>query len=562
MISGQGSHFAQVNVGKKKKQGKGRHRLAPPAAKPAAANKSPAQVRSAILADAAPSENKAPVEKPRPLSFTQASANSSSHARGPSDATSGSHESTQLARGAHSHPSPTWSAEDSKIGVHNDRNAASKAAASAAFFGKKDSHKEQAHSPLSSMRTTENPRRDSSTLGVTHRTEEPTIGAFPEAADNAPSTDNHEAIDTAEEEEEYKENEWEDSVVHDSTGSNTEEAVESNPAVPAVKEENEWVKEETDETPQHRAHTTQRHSEVTEYLPESAVGGVSGKQIERKIEKDTVEKEIIEKSVDKAASEDVAEPVKKPSYAAMVAKPWEPSPPPAAATPVASEVEPTPKTPPTVAPPPPPAQTPAPDASTVPATVPAPAAAPVPIPAPIPVPLMKQETPATAEKSEQEEPPDTTSHEDMPATKQEVPTVESLGVATPAVPVKSPERLIPTDPIVPGKVPALASAEDQVKAAVASSSAIKSPTNNEAIRKQDKTQTSQLTHQQKKEVEKEEKARAKQKAKEQKARDKEFKRSQKHLRKGSTSHLPPGNGGAKRLRLRDRIMNRIARLLN
>lgn len=71
MISGQGSHFAQVNVGKKKKQGKGRHRLAPPAAKPAAANKSPAQVRSAILADAAPSENKAPVEKPRPLSFTQ-----------------------------------------------------------------------------------------------------------------------------------------------------------------------------------------------------------------------------------------------------------------------------------------------------------------------------------------------------------------------------------------------------------------------------------------------------------------------------------------------------------
>ncbi|EZF29495.1 hypothetical protein H109_07142 [Trichophyton interdigitale MR816] len=564
MMSGQGSHFTQANTGKKKKKTKGKHRLAPAASKPVAIDESKPQVASAIADARAYSDEKESIEKPRPLSFSKghngAAATSSNihHARGPSDPANVSGASGNLTQGAYGPPSPTWSAEDSKLGVHNDHNAASRAAANAALFGKRTSYVEEAQSqrPLSSTRATEAPRRDSSTLGAAHRTEMPIIGAFPtdgeaETADRGlDASIGNEAV---EKEEGYNaESKWEGNIA------DTVVEVDSDPkqqAAPGIKEKNEWVKEETEESPGHTAHITRRHSEVTEYVPPTAAGGAPGKHIERIIEKDTVEKEIIEKPVDTAVSEapqeQVPEPAApKPSYAAVAAKVSEQ--PPAPVTPVAHEA---------------PVQT---QASAVPAepaaskeTAPAPAtaAAPVPVPAPIPVPLMKQEEPGTAEKANQTElagkeeaPPATTAHE--------VPTAEELGVAAPAVPAKAPDRLISTDPVIPGKVPALASSDEQVKAAVESSSAVKPPANKKPVQKRDETQVSRLTSRQKREVEKEEKAREKQKAKEQKARDKEFKKSQKHLRKGANSELPPGDGGAKRLRLRDRIMNRIARLLS
>ncbi|EFE31594.1 uncharacterized protein ARB_01494 [Trichophyton benhamiae CBS 112371] len=546
MMSGQGSHFTQANTGKKKKKTKGKHRLAPAASKPVAIDESKPQVASAIADARASSDEKESVEKPRPLSFSKDPANVSG-------------TSANLTQGAHGPPSPTWSAEDSKLGVHNDHNAASRAAANAALFGKRTSYVEEAQSqrPLSSTRATETPRRDSSTLGAAHRTEMPIIGAFPadgeaEAADRGPdASSGNEAV---EKEEGYNaENKWEENVADTvvKVDSDSKQQVAS-----GIKEKNEWVKEETEEGPGHTAHVTRRHSEVTEYVPPTAAAGVPGKHIERIIEKDTVEKEIIEKPVDTAASEapaqeQIPEPAApKPSYAAVAAKVSEQ--PPAPVAPVAHEA---------------PVQT---QASAVPAEpaaskettpAPAPAAAPVPVPAPIPVPLMKQQEHGTAEKANQTElvgkeeaPPATTAHE--------VPTAEELGVAAPAVPAKAPDRLITTDPVIPGKVPALASSDEQVKAAVESSSTVKPPATKESVQKRDEAQISRLTSQQRREVEKEEKAREKQKAKEQKARDKEFRKSQKHLRKGAKSELPPGNGGAKRLRLRDRIMNRIARLLS
>ncbi|KMQ46147.1 hypothetical protein A7C99_0173 [Trichophyton rubrum] len=564
MMSGQGSHFTQANTGKKKKKTKGKHRLAPAASKPVAIDESKPQVASAIADARASGDEKESVEKPRPLSFSKghngaAATSSNIHARGPSDPANVSGASANLTQGPHGPPSPTWSAEDSKLGVHNDHNAASRAAANAALFGKRTSLVEEAQSqrPLSSTRATETPRRDSSTLGAAHRTEMPIIGAFPadgeaETADRGPDASiGNEAV---EKEEGYNaENKLEDNVADTvvEVGSDSKQQAAS-----GIKEKSEWVKEETEESPGHTAHITRRHSEVTEYVPPTAEGGVPGKHIERIIEKDTVEKEIIEKPVDTAASEapaqeQVPEPAApKPSYAAVAAKVSEH--PPAPISPVAPEA---------------PIQTQAsavpaePAVSTETAPAPAPAAAPVPIPAPIPVPLMKQEEPGTAEKANQTElagkeeaPPATTAHE--------VPTAEDLGVAAPAVPAKAPDRLITTEPVIPGKVPALASSDEQVKAAVESSSTVKPPANKESVQKRDEAQISRLTSQQRREVEKEEKAREKQKAKEQKARDKEFKKSQKHLRKGAKSELPPGNGGAKRLRLRDRIMNRIARLLS
>ncbi|KAK2839204.1 hypothetical protein FQN49_006375 [Arthroderma sp. PD_2] len=600
MLSGQGSHFAQVNPAKKKKKGKGRHRLAPPAAKPS--KDVEASQTSQVKAGVAPevrkySEEKVLVQKTRPLSFSrgwhsladipmmdppftfvpdtysgpghnEAAANGSGHARGPSDTLSTSRGSTKFAQGASSPPSPAWSVEDSKIGVHNDHSAASKAAASAAFFGKKNPPKEHVQPPPSSMRA-ETPRRDSTTLGAAHRMDGHGIGAFPAGVPDVPAVPGayedatglakEESVEKGTEEEEYDENEWEDAEVHDTAG-----AVESTKAAPGLKEENEWVKEETKETPSQTAHTTKRHSEVTEYLPEDAVGGVSGQHIERKIEKDTVREEIIEKRVDNVTAENIGKPVHKPTYAAMVAKQREKSPAPVAPvapvapaapaapiTPVAPEVPPAPTPPPKVSPPPTPA------AATTPAAVP--------VPAPIPVPLMKQEPTLPAETAEQpvapaeQVPVPATNQEAIAATKQEVPPAQGSGLAAPAVPAKAPERVVSAEPVLPGRVPALASADDQVQAAVATSSAIKAPTaDKETIRKQEEAQTSQLTHQQRKEVEKEEKVRKKQQAKEQKARDKEFKQSQKQLRQGSN---PQMESGGKKLGLRQRIANRISKYL-
>ncbi|EFR00495.1 hypothetical protein MGYG_03497 [Nannizzia gypsea CBS 118893] len=575
MISGQGSHFTQANAGKKKKKSRGRHRLAPAASKPAAVDESRPQVVSAIANARAHGEEKVSVEKPRPLSFSKgtgdAATGSTIHAKGPTDLTSVSRASTNPTQGTHGPPSPAWSAEDSKVGVHNDHNAASKAAASAAFFGKRNSHMEETQSqrPLSSMRAAETPRRDSSTLGTAHRTEMPIIGAFPGDGEAEATVEAlGEGIDNeAVEEEEEKgynnpENTFEehaaDSVIEVNSSSNQQ-------AVSGIKEENEWIKEETEEGPGRTAHTTRRHSEVTEYVPQTAVAGAPGKHIERIIEKDTVEKEIIEKLVETTTSEvqkaeQVSQPAApKPTYAAMAAKPSEPSPAPIATVAHEAPVQTQPST-----------VTDEFAASTV--RVSGPATAPVPIPAPIPVPLMKHEEHATAEKANQaefpekeEEPPTTTTAtatQGPVPTTHEVPTAEELGFQAPVVPAKAPDRLISTEPVIPGKVPALASSDEQVKAAVETSSTIKPQTNKQIVQKHNEAQISQLTSRQRHDVEKEEKARAKQQAKEQKARDKEFRKGQKHLRKGSDSYLPPGDGGTKRLRLRDRVMNRIARLLS
>ncbi|KAF3482580.1 uncharacterized protein GIQ15_05339 [Arthroderma uncinatum] len=492
----------------------------------------------------------------------------SGHGRGLSDTVNTSRGSTRFAQGAYSPPSPAWSAEDSKIGVHNGHNAASKAAASAAFFGKKHVSQDHAQPPLSSMRA-ETPRRDSTTLGTAYRLDGPTIGAFPaetpDVFESGAGMGNEEGNVGSRAEEEHDENEWEDEDIHDTAG-----AVASQPG---PKDKDEWVKEETKETPEQTSHITQRHSEVTEYIPENSADGVSGQHIERKIEKDTVRKEIIEKRVDNQASENTGKPAQKPSYAAMVAKEREPSPVPAVplapiapaapAAPVAPVVRAAPEMPPA---PIPPLKVPTPSTQ-APAPAPAPvqAPAPVPIPAPIPVPLMKQEQPP-AERTEQPQaataqeqvPAPTANQEAIPATKQEVPPTDTSGLAAPVVPVKAPERMVATDPVLPGSVPALASADAQVQAAVATAGTSKVSENKEAIRKQADEQKSQLTRQQRKEVEKEEKVRRKQKAKEQKARDKEFKESQKQLRKG---HLRPADAGAKKLGLRQRIANRLSKYL-